>query len=64
MYQFVLVYRIGQKQILREQLYLAALLLKALETHGGDRAVFRDETKHLRETTLSMHDYFTNDLNY
>jgi hypothetical protein len=40
MYQFVLVYRIGQKEILREQLYLAAMLIKALETYGGDREVF------------------------
>lgn len=63
MYQFVLIYRIGQKEILREQLYLAAILLKALETYGGDREVFNSETKHLRETTMSMHDYFTYDLN-
>ena len=44
MYQFVLTYRIGQKSILREQLYASGIILKALEKAQGDRDIFVKET--------------------
>jgi len=38
------------------------LILRSLEQAQGDPEVFKQETKYMRETCMSMHDYFTEDL--
>lgn len=59
MYQFVLLYRIGQKQILQEQILLCAMVIHALE---GPQDKLLDELRHINAASNSMKDYFKLDL--
>lgn len=51
MYQFVLIYRIGQKQILSDNFWVSSIILKGLGECGGDREVFDKELDYLRNST-------------
>ena len=62
MYQFVLIYRIGQKQILSDNFLVSSIILKVLGECGGDRDIFEKELDYLRNSTSSMQDYFKYDL--
>lgn len=62
MYQFVLIYRISQKQILSDNFLVSSIILKVLGECGGDRDVFEKELDYLRNSTSSMQDYFKYDL--
>ena len=63
MYEYVLIYRIGQKQILEAHLLLTLDLIDKLEKSNGDQNVFGHSTKEIKEQSRSMADYFDLDLN-
>lgn len=62
MYQFVLTYRIGQKEILDYQLYQCRLILEKLNQCGGDKSRFAESTADLCRWSNSLTDYFQDDL--
>ena len=63
MYQFVLTYRIGQKEILDYQIMHCKNVLTQLVTCEGDKTKFCDATLDLQRWSNTLTDYFFEDLN-
>ena len=63
MYQFVLQYRIGQKEILEYQIWHCKKALENLQACGGSRGKFCESTMDLCRWSNTLTDYFYEDLN-
>ena len=62
MYQYVLLYRIGQKEILLQHIKYCNQVLDALNRCDGDKDDFADATIDMCRESNSLSDYLEEDL--
>ena len=62
MYQFVLTYRIGQKEIIDHQIFLANVITSYLKETAGDKTLFAERVRDLKRWSNSLSNYFDQDL--
>ena len=62
MYQYILIYRISNKQILAAHLDYSTQIIESLQKTKGDRFDFGIAVKDLQESSNSLNDYFSIDL--